>query len=134
MVNVSIHLKVEVQSSLLFFHLTPGDNSTTEKNNMRIKTNVNLCKMPKSFAGNFVAKILLQNLRQYTDFELKCPLKKVKINFRKNSTLNPILGKLPHHQLSSEYSRRSSLLCERKLQISIGGENSRQNTQNTELF
>jgi hypothetical protein len=42
-----------------------------------IKSSANFCKMTDGVLGNFLAKMIMENLHEFTDYELKCPFKKV---------------------------------------------------------
>ena len=42
-----------------------------------LTTNVNICKMLSGVTGDFISRLLKQELHKFADFELKCPFKKV---------------------------------------------------------
>lgn len=80
MANANFSLFSDFQSGVLQFFLRNGDiNSSVYKNDL--KTNINLCKINEKYSGNFLAKIFVENVVKFVDFEVKCPFKKVKHKF-----------------------------------------------------
>lgn len=74
--NVNFTIFADFQSGIVQFSLGTGDPSSAFPKT-DIKTNINLCKVTEKYSGNFLAKIFVEKVVKYVDFEIKCPFKKV---------------------------------------------------------
>ena len=49
------------------------DSNDKEYTNVLLTTSVNVCSISKGVIGNFVSKIVMENFRKSSNFEMKCP-------------------------------------------------------------
>lgn len=49
------------------------DTKDTEYTNILLKTSVDICKISDGVLGNFLTKIVMENFRKSSNFEMKCP-------------------------------------------------------------
>jgi hypothetical protein len=76
----TINFFYDVSKITIFLTFSIGKDKN-DKNYERtvLKTSISACKMMQGVVGDFVTKTMMHTLKDYVDFELKCPFKKVKI-------------------------------------------------------
>jgi hypothetical protein len=81
-VNMTLVLKqdVTVAKCLVIFSI-PKDKNDRNYENVVMKTSVDMCKMFQGVTGSFFTRMAMDNMKDMVDFELKCPVKKVKKKF-----------------------------------------------------
>jgi hypothetical protein len=79
LMNITFFLNqdVTVVKCLVVFSI-PKDKNDRNYENIVIKTTVDVCKMLQGVTGNFITRMAMENIKDMVDFELKCPLKKVR--------------------------------------------------------
>lgn len=80
--NVTIDFAYEISKMMIFFEFSiPKDKNDKNYEKVLIKSNVNACRMVNGIQGDFLTKMIMEDFKNFADFELKCPLPKVK-NFK----------------------------------------------------
>jgi hypothetical protein len=76
--NMTIDFSQEVSKMMVFFTFSiPKDKNDKNYERTLIKSNVNACRMISGIIGDFLTKMIMEDLHKYADFELKCPFPKV---------------------------------------------------------
>jgi Protein of unknown function (DUF1091) len=83
-----------------------------------IKTTVNVCKMSQGVLGDFLAKMIMENIHEFIDFEFKCPFKKVSWNILKFLKVNFI-----NLIFQGFYSFKNLLLTDKYIPMHLLSEN-----------
>lgn len=82
MINCTIDLAYEISKVTVQFTVsTPKDKNDKNFERNLIKSNVNGCRLINGVVGDFLSKMIMSNLRNHSDFELKCPFNKVRVLF-----------------------------------------------------
>ena len=66
--------------NLFQFYLTLRSMKTKDDDSyskLLFRTTIDVCKVIKGVMSNFIVKIIMESIRQSTDFALECPFKKV---------------------------------------------------------
>lgn len=76
--NMTIDLAYEMSKMVIYFTFAvPKEKNDKNYERVIINSNVNVCKMVSGVVGDFLTKMIMDDLKNLTDFELKCPLKPV---------------------------------------------------------
>jgi hypothetical protein len=78
-INMTAILKQDITvAKCLVIISIPKDKNDRNYENVVMETTVDLCKMFQGMTGSFITRMIMENIKDKADFELKCPLKKVK--------------------------------------------------------
>ena len=82
MFNLTLSFASRVSDMVMILkYAIPKHPDDRNYENVLYQTNVNTCKLFAGMTANVFARMLLEDLKNYTAFEVKCPLNKVK-NFK----------------------------------------------------
>jgi hypothetical protein len=56
----------------------PKDKNDQNYENVVIRSSVDMCKMFQGITGNFLTRMVMENIKKIIDFDLKCPIDKVR--------------------------------------------------------
>jgi hypothetical protein len=77
-INVTMEFAYEISKMMINYELlVPKDKNDKNYEKLIIKSNVNACRMVNGIKGDFLTKMIMEDFKNYADFELKCPLPKV---------------------------------------------------------
>ena len=80
--NLTLSFASQISDIVLFLKFSiPKHPDDRNYENVLYQTNANTCKLFAGMTANVFARMLLEDLKNYTAFEVKCPLNKVK-NFK----------------------------------------------------
>jgi hypothetical protein len=72
----------------IFTFSIPKDRNDKNFEKIIMNSNVNVCKMMNGVVGDFVSKMIMDDLKRALDYDIQCPMKKVKArNFYKKKSL-----------------------------------------------
>lgn len=76
--NMTVYYGTEIIKvmALISFNVQKDKNDRNCEREL-IRTSINICKMAQGVLGDFIAKMIMQDLHKFIDFDMKCPYKKV---------------------------------------------------------
>lgn len=76
--NITIDFAYEVSKAMIYFTFSiQKDKNDKNFEKVLLKSNVNACRMISGIIGDFLTKIIMEDLMKFVDFQLKCPFPKV---------------------------------------------------------
>lgn len=67
--------------TVIFTFSIPKDKSDKNYEKIIMNSNVNICKLMTGVVGDFLSKMIMEDLQRAANFVLKCPITIVIINF-----------------------------------------------------
>lgn len=62
----------------MFKFAIPKDQTDKDFQKVLLNSNVNICKLINGVVGDFLSKMILDDLRKSTQIDLKCPIPQVR--------------------------------------------------------
>jgi hypothetical protein len=76
--NITYYYGADIIKEFMQFEIfAQKDKNDRNYERQLIKTTINVCKMVEGTLGDFVAKMIMEDLHNYIDFDLKCPFRRV---------------------------------------------------------
>jgi hypothetical protein len=80
--NLTLTFKEETKIfKLLVTFSVPKDSHDTNYEKVVLQSSINACRMFRGVTGDFISKMIMENMKQFVDFEMKCPIEKVRVDF-----------------------------------------------------
>jgi uncharacterized UPF0160 family protein len=80
LMNLSYYYAVDILQMIIHFEFNvQKDKNDRSYGRQLLKTSTNVCKMSQGVLGDFIARMIMEDLHSVIDFDLKCPFKKVRI-------------------------------------------------------
>lgn len=80
--NMSLYYAADIVKSIMLIEFNVQKDKTDRNYEKElIKSSTNICKMVQGVFGNFVTKMIMEDLNKFIDFDLTCPFKKVSFFF-----------------------------------------------------
>jgi hypothetical protein len=77
-INVSVDFFHDLSTIMIAFKLSvPKNDNDRNYERVVIQSTLSVCKMLQGVMGDFLAKMIMENLKKYATFALKCPFAKV---------------------------------------------------------
>lgn len=77
-INCSISYGYEItKMTVLFKFSIPQDKNDNDFQKILVNSNVNVCKMMSGVMGDFLSKMIMEDLKKCSNIDLKCPIPKV---------------------------------------------------------
>ena len=113
--NISVTTLTEFQKILLYIEVTgKSDERRRDYDRMLFKGEIDSCKASKGIIGNFLTKLMIDTISNYSNFRFTCPLEK-KV-FYVNSFPLPTEKDLPIFLIPL----RGKFLCTVRLKVKLG--------------
>jgi Protein of unknown function (DUF1091) len=82
LVNITYYYAVNVVKLLIQFEFNvQKDKNDRSYERQLIKSTVNVCRMSQGVMGDFIAKMIMEDIHKFVDFNLTCPFNKVSLIF-----------------------------------------------------
>lgn len=76
--NITMDFAYDISKMMIYFVFSIAkDKNDKNYEKIILKSNVNACKMISGIQGDFLTKMIMEDFKNFADFELKCPLPKV---------------------------------------------------------
>jgi hypothetical protein len=78
---VTVHVDFGCKIEKVFIEFTlslPKDNNDKNYERNLVHSTINVCKMLNGVMGNFLSKMIMERLKKFATFDLKCPFAKVR--------------------------------------------------------
>ena len=77
-INISYYYAVDVFKNIIHVEINfQKDKNDRNYEKQILKSAINVCRMSEGTIGDFMAKMIMENIHQYMNFDLRCPFKKV---------------------------------------------------------
>lgn len=77
-INITIDLTYPITKAMIQFTVsTPKDKNDKNYEKILIQSNINACRLISGVVGDFLSKMIMANLKDHVDFDLKCPISNV---------------------------------------------------------
>lgn len=78
-ISANVSLSIDITKIIALYNFTiPRDNDDHEFKRLLVKRNADVCRMAKGNKGDKIGKTILDEVVRSADFDLKCPIGKVK--------------------------------------------------------
>jgi Protein of unknown function (DUF1091) len=82
LVNITYYYAVDIVKLITQFEFNvQKDKNDRSYERQLIKTTTNFCKMSQGVMGDFIAKMIMEDIHKFIDFNLTCPFNKVSMSF-----------------------------------------------------
>lgn len=77
-INITVYYAEDIEKQMIHYEIyVQKDKLDRNYGRQLIKSSINVCRMVGGILSDFVAKMIMDDIQKYIDFELKCPFKKV---------------------------------------------------------
>jgi hypothetical protein len=81
--NITYYYGADIVKELIQFEIfVQKDQNDRNYERQLIKTTINVCKMADGILGDFVARMIMDDLHKFIDFDLKCPFRRVRCDLQ----------------------------------------------------
>jgi uncharacterized UPF0160 family protein len=78
-INITYYYAVDIVKMMIQFEFNvQKDKNDRNYERQLIKSNVNVCRMSQGVLGDFLAKMIMEDIHKFMDFDMMCPFRKVK--------------------------------------------------------